>query len=201
MSGEPAVPAYPVPEYAPQQLSMTMRRERLLRLSGVRVPEGYLLRKCRASDGGGIACVLGACGFQGWTTQRVADYVAEPERGEGSRVVACGTRIVASTFASWRELGRRGVLDYVACHPDHRRRGLGRAVCCGVLDFFARRRYESVTLLTDDVRLGAIALYLSLGFAPDMTREDMPGRWQEVMRQLRREGLTVAGTDSALSSR
>jgi mycothiol synthase len=163
---------------------MTVRRERLLRLSGTRVPEGYLLRRCRGSDSGGIAGVLDASGFQGWTAGRVADYVAEPERGEGSHVVAHGTRIVASTFASWQEPGRIGVLDYVACHPEHRGRGLGRAVCLGVLGFFARRGYESVTLLTDDVRLPAIALYLSLGFAPDMTREDMPGRWEQVRRQL-----------------
>ena len=170
--------------YEPQQLSMTMRRDRLLRLSGTRVREGYDLRRCRAGDSDGVAGVLDASGFQGWTAGRVADYLAEPERGAGSRVVARGTRIVASTFASWQELGRVGVLDYVACHPEHRGRGLGRAVCLGVLRFFAGRGYESVTLLTDDVRLPAIALYLSLGFAPDMTREDMPGRWEKIMRQL-----------------
>ena len=179
MSGKPAVPAHP-----PQQLSMSMGRDRLLGLCGTRVPDRYLLRGCRASDSDGIAGVLDASGFQGWTAGRVADYLAEPERGEGTRVVACGTRIVASTFASWQEPGRIGVLDYVACHPEHRGRGLGRAVCLGVLGFFARRGYESVTLLTDDVRLPAIALYLSLGFAPDMTREDMPGRWEQVRRQL-----------------
>ncbi|MDE0218647.1 MAG: GNAT family N-acetyltransferase [Spirochaetaceae bacterium] len=176
MSGEP--------EYEPRQLSMTMRRDRLLRLSGTRVREGYELRRCRASDSDGIAGVLGASGFQGWTTERVADFLAAPERGEGSRIVACGDRIVASTFASWQELGRSGVLDYVACHPEHRGRGLGRAVCCGVLGFFAERGYESVSLTTDDVRLPAIALYLSLGFTPDMTRDDMPGRWEKIMGQL-----------------
>ena len=179
MSGKPAVPAHP-----PQQLSMSMGQDRLLGLCGTRVPDRYLLRGCRASDSDGIAGVLDASGFQGWTAGRVADYLAEPERGEGTRVVACGTRIVASTFASWQEPGRIGVLDYVACHPEHRGRGLGRAVCLGVLGFFARRGYESVTLLTDDVRLPAIALYLSLGFAPDMTRDDMPGRWEKIMRQL-----------------
>lgn len=179
MNGKPAAPSYP-----PRQLGMTTRRDRLSRLADTRVPDGYLLRRCRASDSDGIACVLGASGFQGWTAGRVADYLTEPERGEGSRVVARGTRIVASTFASWQEMGRIGVLDYVACHPDYRGRGLGRAVCLGVLGFFAGRGCESVTLLTDDIRLPAIRLYLSLGFAPDMTREDMPGRWQEVMRQL-----------------
>lgn len=184
MSGEDVSPACPVPEYEPQQLSMSMGRDRLAGLCGTRVPDGYLLRGCRASDSDGIAGVLDASGFQGWTVERVADYLAEPERDEGSRVVACGTRIVASTFASWQEVGRSGVLDYVACHPDHRGRGLGRAVCLGVLEFFARRGYESVSLTTDDVRLPAIALYLSLGFAPDMTRGDMPGRWERIMRQL-----------------
>ncbi len=184
MSGETSSPAYPVQEYEPQQLSMSMCRDRLVKLCGAGVPDGYLLRQCRASDSDGIAGVLDASGFQGWTAGRVADYLAEPERGEGTRVVARGTRIVASTFASWQELGRVGVLDYVACHPEHRGRGLGRAVCSGVLEFFAGRGYESVTLLTDDVRLPAIALYLSLGFAPDMTRDDMPGRWQAVRRQL-----------------
>ena len=54
----------------------------------------------------------------------------------------------------------------------------------GVLEFFAWRGYRSVTLLTDDVRLAAISLYFLLGFAPDMTRGDMPGRRQEVMRRL-----------------
>ncbi len=183
MSGKAPAPAYP-----PQQLSMTVRRERLLRLAGTRVREGYELRPCRAGDSDGIAGVLDASGFQGWTVGRVADYLAEPERSKGSCVVACSTRIVASTFASWTELGCIGVLDYVACHPDHRGRGLGRAVCLGVLGFFARRGYESVTLSTDDVRLPAIALYLSLGFAPDMTRDDMPGRWEKIMRQLDAHG-------------
>ena len=167
---------------------MTMRRDPLLQLSDTRVPDGYVLRGCSAGDSDGIAGVLDASGFQGWTTARVAEYLAEPERGEGTRVVAYGSRIVASTFASWQELGRIGVLDYVACHPDHRGRGLGRAVCCGVLEFFAGRGYESVTLLTDDVRLPAIALYLSLGFAPNMTRDDMPGRWERIMRQLDANG-------------
>lgn len=184
MSGKPADRAHPVREYEPRQLSMSMGRDRLLGLCGTRVPDGYLLRGCRASDSDGIAGVLDASGFQGWTVGRVADYLTAPERGEGSRIVACGTRIVASTFASWQEVGRSGVLDYVACHPDHRGRGLGRAVCCGVLVFFAERGYESVSLTTDDVRLPAIALYLSLGFTPDMTRDDMPGRWEKIMGQL-----------------
>ena len=61
-----------------------------------------------------------------------------------------------------------------------------------MLDFFARRGYESVTLLTDDVRLPAIALYLALGFAPDVNHEGVAERWQKIMRRLGRDGLQAA---------
>ena len=38
---------------------------------------------------------------------------------------------------------------------------------------------------TDDWRLPAIGLYLSMGFEPQMTREDMPRRWESIRRNLR----------------
>ena len=33
-------------------------------------------------------------------------------------------------------------------------------------------------------RLEAIGLYLSLGFEPQMTRDDMPDRWSDIMQKL-----------------
>ena len=50
--------------------------------------------------------------------------------------------------------------------------------------FFRERGYRRIRLLTDDWRLPAISLYLSLGFEPEMTRPNMPGRWQEVRKKL-----------------
>ena len=120
-------------------------------------------------------------------------YLADPERREGSRVVSLGRDIVAATFASPQQFpSRAGVLDYVVSHPNHRGKGLGRAVCTAVLRFFVDRGYESVVLLTDDWRLPAIGLYLSLGFVPEMTRGDMPSRWKAVMARLeeRKRGRT-----------
>jgi hypothetical protein len=40
-------------------------------------------------------------------------------------------------------------------------------------------------LLTDDWRLPAIGLYLSLGFVPRMTHKDMPDRWDAIMQRLK----------------
>jgi mycothiol synthase len=62
--------------------------------------------------------------------------------------------------------------------------GLGRAVCTGVVRYLVDRGYANVVLYTDDWRLPAIGLYLSMGFEPQMTRMDMPERWRRVQEQL-----------------
>ncbi len=82
----------------------------------------------------------------------------------------------------------QGVLDFVVTHPDHRSRGLGRATCTAVSKFFIDLGCKSVSLLTDDWRLPAIYLYLSLGFKPVMNRIDMPERWATIYKNLKETG-------------
>ena len=77
-----------------------------------------------------------------------------------------------------------GVLDYVVTHPEHRGKGLGRATCIEVSRFLVDRGCKSVSLGTDDWRLPAIHIYLSMGFRPVMNRNDMPGRWAAVYENL-----------------
>ena len=109
----------------------------------------------------------------------------KPERKEGSRLVLLGGRVVAATFAGRGDVEANvGRVDYVVSHPGLRGRGLGRAVCAGVLDYLLGRGYETVELFTDDWRLPAIGLYLSLGFSPDLTSAGMRTRWEVVMGQL-----------------
>lgn len=151
----------------------------------VKLPEGCLIRGCSPGDEESWIELLGLCGFDGWDRGRFDAYMDKPERKEGSRLVLLGGRVVAATFA-----GRGGVeanvgrVDYVVSHPGHRSRGLGRAVCAGVLDYLLGRGYETVELFTDDWRLPAIGLYLSLGFSPDMTGAGMRARWELVMERL-----------------
>ena len=173
-------------EYAPKQLSMTLAEEEMRQVAEPRVPGGYALRGYRPGDEKGWSELLLLCGFDEWGRDLTTDeYLRDPERREGSRVVVRSEQIVAATFASRQDTPvRAGVLDYVVSHPDHRNQGLGRAVCADVVGFFAGRGYDSVTLLTDDWRLPAIKVYLWLGFEPQMTRDDMPGRWAAVMGKL-----------------
>ena len=122
------------------------------------------------------------------------------ERREGSCLVEHNGRIVAATFAS--RIGNQphnppigggnssqvGVLDFVVTHPDHRGKGLGRATCTEVARFLVSRGCKTITLGTDDWRLPAIHIYLSMGFNPVINRDDMPRRWAAVYENLKETG-------------
>ena len=84
-----------------------------------------------------------------------------------------------------------GVLDYVVTHPDHRGKGLGRATCTEVARFLVAQGCKTVSLDTDDWRLPAIHIYLSLGFRPVMNRSDMPPRWAAVYENLQKSGRST----------
>jgi mycothiol synthase len=170
----------------PMQLRMTIAASRVNELPEVVLPDEYTLRAYWAGDEQSWVRLLRLAGFTTWNLQRIDEFLEDPERGDGSRVVAKGGAIVSATFASradWNDQ-QVGVLDFVASHPDHRRLGLSRAVCTAVLDFLVTAGYPEVILDTDDWRLPAIGMYLSLGFEPVMRREDMPARWKAVMEQL-----------------
>ncbi len=171
------------------QLRMTVSAAEAAGLPDPVVPEGYELRPCRGGRRGGLGGGAAAVGLppvrpaEGTGVPR--GYLEDPERRQGTRVVARGELVVSTTFASHRNLGHPvGMLDFVATHPEHRRRGLSRAVCTGVLRFFVDAGYREVILDTDDWRLPAIQMYLSMGFEPVMRREDMPARWESVMAKL-----------------
>lgn len=150
------------------------------------IPDGYKLRGYLPGDEDSWLETLNLGEFGGnWDRQRFDDYIAGPERTEGSVVAVQGDRIVAATFASVEAgVDFTGRVDFVVSHPKVRGLGLGRAVCTGVVRYLVNKGYTQVILYTDDWRLPAIALYLSMGFEPRMTRTDMPGRWRRVKENL-----------------
>jgi mycothiol synthase len=184
-------------EPLPKQLYMVADAAAIGLLPPAAVPTGYALRPYRQGDEEGWTETLNLSGFTDWDLKSVVGYLEEPERREGSRVVEREGEIVAATFASRLsntppgpprssrdDPSREGVLDYVATRPDHQGRGLGRATCTGVAGFLVSRGCDVVSLTTDDWRLPAIHIYLSMGFRPVMDREDMPGRWASVLARM-----------------
>ena len=173
-------------EFLPMQLSMIISASRAEDMPEYKVPDGYELRGYLPGDEDSWLELLNMGEYgSDWDRSRLDEFIAGPERTEGSVVAARGDRIVAATFAS-AEVGMdcTGRADFVTSHPDVRGLGLGRAACTGVVKYLVDRGYSNVILYTDDWRLPAIGLYLSMGFEPQMTRQDMPGRWQRVMEQL-----------------
>lgn len=77
-----------------------------------------------------------------------------------------------------------GWFRMVGTHPDARGQGAGRMVLIAALNSLAARGYRSTVLSTDDFRLPAISLYLSLGFEPVYTHESHPDRWAKIFAEL-----------------
>ena len=189
-----------MPNLPPKQLTMVIDRAAVNRLPDVTLPDGYVIRAPTQPDIESWAETLQAGGFEKWSEENVREYLDDAERQEGSRVVELGGQIVAGTFASRiekrlitndpRDAGPadEAILDFVVTHPDHRGVGLGRATCTEVSRFFVSRGCKSVSLGTDDWRLSAIHVYLSLGYRPIMGRSDMPGRWAAVYEKLKESG-------------
>ncbi len=150
------------------------------------VPPGYELRGFRFGDEDSCVEAIKTGEFQShWDRARFDEFIRGPERMEGSRVVVKDGQVVAATFASVSEENPdMGVVDYVVCRPEHRGLGLGRAVCTEVVRYLVAKGYEKALLGTDDWRLPAIGLYLSMGFEPRMDREDMPARWERIRSRL-----------------
>ena len=209
----------PMPPLLQMQLSMVIDEVAVGRLPDVPLPAGYVMRACRTGDAPSWADTLQKGGFTEWSEDRVLEYLEDPERREGSRVVEYNGEIVSATFASRISIQpsqttrptpkyEGGVLDFVVTHPDHRGNGLARATCTSVAKFLlthvipiephgsaagiqrkakhAANAYVSLT--TDDWRLPAIHIYLSMGFKPVLNRDDMPDRWATVYQMLKEAG-------------
>jgi mycothiol synthase len=169
----------------PKQLQMATDAKRAQSLPSPQVPDGYELRGYQPGDEESWLALQHLGGFTHWDLEGIEKYLEDPVRRDGSQVVTTGDRLVAATFATpHKSLDGVGYLDWVVSDPDCRGLGLGRAVCSGVMRFFVEHGYDSIILLTDDWRLPAISLYLSLGFDPVTEREDMPTRWQAIMAEL-----------------
>ena len=183
-----------MPPLLPKQLRMVIDEASVSRLPDVPLSDGYVMRPYQPGDESSWAETLQVCGFKSWNDTEVRAYLEDTERRQGSRVVAYNGGIVAATFASRNmgdasgSIGPEGVLDFVVTHPNHRGKKLARATCTEVSKFFLYLGYKSVSLLTDDWRLPAIHVYLSLGFKPVMNRNDMPKRWATIYDKLKEQG-------------
>lgn len=79
-----------------------------------------------------------------------------------------------------------GWFRMVATLPKSRGLGAGRIAVHAALLSLRKRGYKSVMLSTDDNRLPALHLYLSMGFKPYCNHESHQARWETVFQNLKR---------------
>jgi len=77
-----------------------------------------------------------------------------------------------------------GYVHWVGTDPDAQRGGLARLLMQRVLQTFADLGLDGAVLETDDHRLPALRLYLSLGFEPVPWHESHTERWEMVHAML-----------------
>ena len=108
-------------------------------------------------------------------------YTAESATGK-----LCGT-----TAAQIKDDSDYGVVHMVCVHRDQKGKGLSRPVCTAVLEFMYAEGVKEISLSTDDFRIPAISLYISLGFLPYLYEDDMYDRWKKIYDILGKSEMVV----------
>lgn len=100
-------------------------------------------------------------------------YITDPEG-----------KYVATAIARWWSEEKHGGLHMVETRPEYRGLGLGRAICTVAVAALDELGTVRDRLSTDEFRIPAIKIYLSLGFVPWLYEDDMYDRWVGVMKGL-----------------
>ncbi len=170
-------------ELPPSQLRMTWPQNKPA--GAINIPEGYKLRQFDyENDKDQYLQLMINAGFDYWKAEKVTDVnrMAFPdcffviEHIESKKIVATAHGLHNCNFG-WSNAAE---LSWVAGDAEHKGKGLGYAVCMAVIKRILEMGYTNIFLLTDDFRIPAISVYLKMGFAPAMYREDMPGRWDKI---------------------
>ena len=178
-----------VPEERPYaQLQMVWPERLLGSPPHAPVPKGYLLRQFAAGDAEAYLALMVKAGFKSWDHEQIEKVLPSVLPGGWFLIEQAATgRLVATAMARHRPIEGHpngGELSWVGADPEHKGKRLGMAVCAAVVQRFLDAGYRRIYLLTDDHRLAAIRVYLSLGFEPFFFRDDMQERWRKVCEQI-----------------
>lgn len=175
------------------------------------LPAGYALRTYRRGDEAGWAALMNTGDMGVWdvatTVEKLTGRPYPQFDPEGLFILTHGPdqQIVGSACAWLMEPRERdvGILHMVCVLPEHRGRHLSYPVCLAVLHRFRERGYRHVYLSTGTQRLGAVKVYLELGFQPVYQKRWHPEQWQEVVAALgwRQPLAPVIEPDPAPASR
>jgi len=103
--------------------------------------------------------------------------------------------IAVGTVSAWQDpdyLGEPwGQVHWLAVRPAYQRQGLARAALAYTLRQLARWHTRAY-LGTQSRRVGAIRLYLDMGFVPDLRHPGARRAWESVSREIEHPALAAA---------
>jgi mycothiol synthase len=155
------------------------------------LPPGYRFRTYRPGDEDAWAAIMNTGEMDHWDAARTREKltgVPWPQFDPaGLYFITYGPDEPIGSACAWltgpaeKEIG---VLHMVCVLPEHRGRRLSYPLCLAVLHRFRHRGFHRVLLNTGDWRLGAVKIYLELGFQPVYRHPLHPQQWHEVVQQL-----------------
>ena len=147
----------------------------------VRLPSGYQLRTYRPGDESRFFQVMSLAGWPGWDETRLRPWQERLVADGWFMVVHMKSGLIVATAMALRDCGEfgepGGEVGWVACVPQHRRRGLGSAVTAAAVRHLLSSGFRYVHLYTEPWRAAAVAMYKQLGFVlvgPSLEEEMRP---------------------------
>lgn len=171
-----------------------MERAGLDALPKVSLGPAYRIRTFEPGDEPGLGRVYAASALGGESVPEVQSRLhAHPCFDPGRVFVAVSGELIVGTAAAWCSVRDPGVgyLHMLGVLPEHRGNQLGAALALATLRYSREEGFTVQRLLTDDWRLPAIRLYLSLGYDPILTDWSHHIRWRIVARKLGEPGITA----------
>lgn len=96
------------------------------------------------------------------------------------KIIATTTAVENSKYPG------EGWFRMVGVRKDAQGMGAGKKISLAALNSLKARGYKSAVLSTDDFRIPAIKLYLSVGFEPVYEDSTHKARWQKIFEQLKK---------------
>jgi ribosomal protein S18 acetylase RimI-like enzyme len=126
----------------------------------------WVIRDCRPDEAETLLLLWRQAGAQPSVTDTAEDVRRALTDGRAQVLAAeSGGRLVGSLIASFD--GWRGNLYRLAVHPDHRRRGIARALVAAGEERLARQGARRITALVDGADARALAFWNAVGYAHD----------------------------------
>ena len=162
---------------------LIMRHPDLSKVPPLSLPAGVTLRTHRSGDEKNWEEIIESAfehHFDFDFLMNAGDYAPEKVLylWKGGKAIATATAVENSRYPG------EGWFRMVGVRKDSRGQGAGKQIALAALHSLKERGYKTAVLSTDDYRLPAIGLYLSVGFEPIYLDEEHKARWAEVMKQL-----------------